>query len=693
MLTGAKWIWEENNQLDNDWVYFKKVFQVEKEGNYILSISADTRYFLYVNQNLCVLDGGLFRDAYGENSGYVDKVDISDFVKAGQNVMEVLVWHYGNGGRNNVPLKSAGLIFACEELGLYSDAATKCLRHPCYFETAQPEPSYLYGGFNIGYNANFQINDTLLKNAVVFGEEVFGSLYERPIPLFSFSPVISGEYRKTDGKYVLKLPTALHVMAYMEIEAQGNEIIEIRNDRYTVNGGPGDEMNQYAGHRTEYLCKKGYNQYLNYDYMACEELHFYIPDSVTIIRLGYRICEYDTKLMKVLHTNNEEVNILIKKCARTLKFCMRDNFMDCPDRERGQWIGDVSVQAPQIFYTLDQNAVLLLKKAIHNFLALRKGDCLVGNVPGIHFSELPSQSLNAISELGMISVYYEFTGDAKILEMAFEPMVRYLKLWGMNEKGLVLSRPGDWYWFDHLYNQDKTVLENAWYYMALSFAKRAGECLSRFEYHDFLKNRMASIEQNFEEHFWKDNYYGSGEIVDERANALTVLSGLAKQEHYEDIQKILVTTYNCTPYMEVYVSEALFKMGYTKSAFSRIMNRYMPLIRNENATLWEDFAILGTRNHAWSGGPLTLFYRYLAGIRIDCGAKTIYLCPDFTILREQEYSMETAGGILQVAMKCEENALQIKIDNNTAYQVRLEKVNLPEGMDGRDIWRQLPMVF
>lgn len=693
MLTGAKWIWEENNQLDNDWVYFKKVFQVEKEGNYILSISADTRYFLYVNQNLCVLDGGLFRDAYGENSGYVDKADISNFLKAGQNVMEVLVWHYGNGGRNNVPLKSAGLIFACEELGLYSDAATKCLRHPCYFETAQPEPSYLYGGFNIGYNANFQINDTLLKNAVEFGEVEFGSLYERPIPLFSFSPVISGEYRKTDGKYVLKLPTALHVMAYMEIEAQGNETIEIRNDRYTVNGGPGDEMNQYAGHRTEYLCKKGYNQYLNYDYMACEELHFYIPDSVTIIRLGYRICEYDTKLMKVLHTDNEEVNILMKKCARTLKFCMRDNFMDCPDRERGQWIGDVSVQAPQIFYTLNQNAVLLLKKAIHNFLALRKGDCLVGNVPGIHFSELPSQSLNAISELGMISVYYEFTGDAKMLEIAFEPMVRYLKMWGMNEKGLVLSRPGDWYWFDHLYNQDKTVLENAWYYMALSFAKRAGECLSRLEYHDFLKNRMASIERNFEEYFWKDNYYGSGEIVDERANALAVLSGLAKQEHYEDIQKILVTTYNCTPYMEVYVSEALFKMGYTKSAFSRIMNRYMPLIRNENATLWEDFAILGTRNHAWSGGPMTLFYRYLAGVRIDCSAKTIYLCPDFTILREQEYSMETAGGILQVAMKCKENALQIKIDNNTAYQVRLEKVNLPEGMDGRDIWRQLPMVF
>lgn len=186
MLTGAKWIWEENNRSDNDWVYFRKNFKVEKEGDYILSISADTRYFLYINQNLCVLDGGLFRDAYGENSGYADKVAITDFIKAGVNVMEILVWHYGNGGRNNVPLKSAGLIFACEELALYSDSATKCLRHPCYFETDKAEPSYLYGGFNIGYNANYRINDEMLKDAVEYCWEDFGSLYERPVPLFLF---------------------------------------------------------------------------------------------------------------------------------------------------------------------------------------------------------------------------------------------------------------------------------------------------------------------------------------------------------------------------------------------------------------------------------------------------------------------------------------------------------------------------
>lgn len=90
---------------------------------------------------------------------------------------------------------------------------------------------------------------------------------------------------------------------------------------------------------------------------------------------------------------------------------------------------------------------------------------------------------------------------------------------------------------------------------------------------------------------------------------------------------------------------------------------------------------------------MTLFYRYLAGVKIDCGEKVVYLCPDFTILREQEYSMQVAGGILQVAMKCEGKSLYIDIDNKTPYQVRLEKVNLPEGMEERDIQYQLPLVF
>ena len=43
------------------------------------------------------------------------------------------------------------------------------------------------------------------------------------------------------------------------LEADGGETIDVRTDRYCVNGGPGDEHNHYNGHRIEYTAKKGIN--------------------------------------------------------------------------------------------------------------------------------------------------------------------------------------------------------------------------------------------------------------------------------------------------------------------------------------------------------------------------------------------------------------------------------------------------
>ena len=68
--------------------------------------------------------------------------------------------------------------------------------------------------------------------------------------------------------------------------------------------------------------------------------------------------------------------------------------------------------------------------------------------------------------MGFIAEYYRSTGDTEVLSWAFEPAVRYLMLWDLNEDGLVVGRNGGWRWFDHLYNVDEDVLENAWYYSA-----------------------------------------------------------------------------------------------------------------------------------------------------------------------------------------------------------------------------------
>lgn len=610
MFENSKWIWTKNNNKANDWVRFCIDFKTEEIKKSIFNIAAETKYYLYVNGVLTVFDGGLFRESTTGN-GYYDSVDITPNLKKGSNSIIIDVWFYGNGGRNNNKLDSAGVIFECESLNLISSKDIKCGTLQAYYNTEGENPAFLYGGYNIGFNA---LNDTIAyENATEHasnGDKPFNQLEKRPIPLFKFSDEIQCNFTENEcGDIIVKLPYAMHFSPYIKVEANGGEVIDIRSDRYSVNGGPAD-YNKYNGHRYEYICKKGIQEYNSYNWIFGEEIILKIPQSIKILSIGYRESGYDSNIKTNFNAKDSLIEKLLNKCARTLYICMRENFMDCPDRERGQWIGDVSVQAPQVFLCMDDNARMLLKKAIYDFIRLRKGDILLGNVPGDNSQELPAQSLNAISEIGMLATYYNNTKEIEVLQLAYKPCINYLKLWEIKEDGLISQREGGWYWFDHGYNVDNKVLENCWYYSALKYALFMAKELKITEDDSFLISRIKSIEDNFNKHFWKERFYSSKGFADDRANAMAVLTGLAEKEKYSQLSEVLVSVFNSTTYMEYYILEALCKMGYKEQAYKRMISRYYPLIINENTTLWEDFYLLGTKNHAWTGSPLTIINKY-----------------------------------------------------------------------------------
>ena len=152
-----------------------------------------------------------------------------------------------------------------------------------------------------------------------------------------------------------------------------------------------------------------------------------------------------------------------------------------------------------------------------------------------------------------------------------------------------------------------------------------------------------------------------------------MLAGLANPSHYDDIRLLLMENYQCSSYMEGYVEEALFRMGFGMEAYQRMINRYMPLIQNENSTLWEDFAVLGTKNHAWTGAPLTLYYRYVLGIKSDNFYQTIRIQPDFRFQKKYEFELEFDGKRIAVLLKQENGKIESKIHNETTRKVLIIK--------------------
>ncbi|MGI5893797.1 MAG: hypothetical protein ACOX6P_04300 [Candidatus Merdivicinus sp.] len=655
ILTEANFIWHRTPAVPNEICVFRREFSLDVLPQHAEAIvAAETRYYLWLNGKQLVFEGGLLRES-APGCGWADKIDLTSCLRLGSNLLVIWVYYYGNGGRNNTRLSSGGLFFSCPELGIQSDEQFLCRVHPAFYTPGEPKPSYLYGGDNLGYDARLDTDPAFqsaegFSPAVILDRKIFGGLYPRPIPQTRAEEELPlPDISYADGEYIAKLPYAMTMLPVLLVTAKGGEKIFVCTDRWEVPGGPGDEMHLYHGHRLEFICKPGENRLESLIAIFGESIRIRTEPTVQIRTIACRNTGYDTDITGSFRCSEPLLNQLVQKATRTLYVCMRDNFMDCPDRERGQWIGDVSVQVPQAAFLLDSRAMLLVRKAIHDFITLRKGDTLVGNVPGENFSELPCQSLTAISEWGLVAQYWKYTADRDTLRLVFEPAVRYLQLWEVGSNGLILPRRGNWPWFDHLYNCDEPVIENAWYLSALRFLKKAAEILGDHSADAFLNERISSISAGFEEYFWKKDHYASDErIVDDRANALAVLSGACPPQRYPQIRRILLSTFNSTVYMENFVLTALCEMGYFSDAKNRMLSRYYNLAVNENSTLWEDFFLLGTKNHAWSGAPATIAFRYFMGIDIEASENKLEVHPCWDLFPHMECSFQYNGQWIRI---------------------------------------------
>lgn len=142
--------------------------------------------------------------------------------------------------------------------------------------------------------------------------------------------------------------------------------------------------------------------------------------------------------------------------------------MDCPDRERAQWWGDVVNELGEAFYALDEKAHLLTRKGIHELMGWQRADSTIfAPVPaGNYKDELPMQMLASVSHYGFWT-YYMGTGDRQTIADVLPRVKKYIHVWKTDAQGLVIPRSGGWTWGDWGENKDMTLLFNLWYVIAL----------------------------------------------------------------------------------------------------------------------------------------------------------------------------------------------------------------------------------
>ena len=659
----ARIIWDSSDTSEeNVWMCFRKSVSLREVPQTLCAhIAADSKYWLYINGKNVVFEGGVKRGPTAQDS-YFDTVDIAPYLNEGKNVIAALVWYWGKDKSFSYQDSGeAGFLF--EAGAIHSDSSWKAQRHSAYQAgTGGKQPNYRLPEYSIYYDATQDIgnwtspdfDDSAWKPAAQSargGTGAWGTMYPRGIPLLKDYGLKDYEnaaqyYGKTlclPQTITMDIPYNAQCTPYFKIRATAGKKIQITTENTSI-GVP----------RDTYITKDGEQEFEALGWFNGEHIRYRFPAGVTILALKYRESGYDTAFSGNFDCTDTALNTLWQKSLRTLYVTMRDNFMDCPDRERAQWWGDVTNEMAMSMYSLDTSALLLYQKGVQSMLGHidAQTDVMPTVVPiQDAFFELPVQQLAGICGFW---TYYLYTGDANFIRAVYPASLKYLNLWSMQSDGLVQHRSGSWDWMDWGSREDIPAIENAWYYYALSRVKQMASLLDEQSAVKTCSAKMQTLKTAYQ-NLWTEKGYKSDSVrkPDDRANALAVLAGLADKEKYDTIRQVLTETHNASPYMEYYVLEALCNMGSYALAKQRMETRYDKMIRENYSTLWEKWSkIGGTMNHAWSGGPLVIMSKYFAGVRpLTAGYDTFLIRPQMAGLKHIECTVPSVKGYIKVTEK------------------------------------------
>lgn len=669
----AHWITADDSTCNerNVWIEFSKDFELKKKVKKAeAKIAADSKYWLWINGEMAVFEGGLKRGP-NRNDSYYDIIDLAPYLKKGKNDIRLLLWYFGKSGFSHNSSGKSGIIFDAPEIGLTSDRTWKSQRLDAFQTADKPKPNYRLSEANIRYDARLEGQDRLKPSVEIgrWGDQPWGGLVLRPIPQwkdYGFVEVAYTETSDDQGNKVLaaRLPYNTQMTPVIDVtDAAGGTLIRMETDH--IMGGSEPCI------RAEYITKEGRQKYESLGWMNGDELRIIYPaeSGIVINSVGYRETGYDCEFEGSFTCSDETINRFWGKAMRTLYVNMRDTYFDCPDRERAQWWGDVTVLIGQSFYQLSPDANALVRKAIYELVDWQRADgTIYSPVPsGTWKNELPAQMLSSVGPYGFW-YYYMHTGDKETMEYVYPAVRKYLSVWTLDEDGLTVGRKGGWSWGDWGTNIDLRLLLAAWHYLALQAATDMAELTgNEADIPEYTRIR-ESIYKAFNTHWngYAYRYPSYQGATDDRVQAMAILSGLADEDKHEQIFQLLKTQKHASPYMEKYVLEALVKKGHGDFAIERFKKRFGPMIADSlHTTLfegWEEGGYGGgSTNHAWSGGMLTVIAENICGVRPTVpGWKEFEICP-YPVISECSITIPSVAGMISSSFKDNEEAFVMNV--------------------------------
>lgn len=414
----------------NRHILFRKDFTLDAvPAAALFSVTADDYYKLYVN--------GVFV-TQGPAPGYpfhyyYNTVDIARYLTAGRNVIAVHTYYQGLTNRVWVSADQRHMML-CElqadgKTLLVSDRTWKCAEHTGYSSSHK-----------IGYDTQFAEDYDSRSpedgfeapdyddSAWEYADEKKNTdytLFPQPteqLSIYSVRPARLVRTENPDGTQKIFGDLGYEAVGYLCLRAKGvpGSIVTVHCGEECKTDDSGRAIDAV---RYEMRCNCVYQETWTlsgkrdtlhpYDYKAFRYFELLLPDGCTLADedITVEVRHYPYQEAVSCPTEDEQLSRIWRLCADTLKYGAQEVFMDCPSREKGQYMNDGSISFTA--YTLLTGDGALMKKALYEYA---RSSFITETMMTVAPSSLMQEIADASMQYPMQMLFlYEHSGDRQML--------------------------------------------------------------------------------------------------------------------------------------------------------------------------------------------------------------------------------------------------------------------------------------
>ena len=616
----SKWIWCNKYYNENEYAEFiEQIFW--NGGSMKISLSVCGDYTLFINGKYVA------SNQYGDFEHYkvFDEIDVSEYLRQGQNTICFLVWYFGTYGmRYCTP--TPGLIYEIcneNEIVAYSSSNTLSRKSKAYrsgvFKRISPQLGYSFCYDAVkedtwlqGIKEGFTVSEEITKNC---------KFYKRPIKKLDFKELYKGhiittEYHEDGCTYVVDLGEERVGLPSVSFQSEQEQTIVISYSEILTNG----HVNRIIEERDfsfDYVAKSGRNTYTNYMFrIAGRFMEINCKYPLDIEYIGILPQNYTVKAKQV-PIENELDRRIYDICINTLKLCMMEHYVDCPWREQCLYAYDARNQMLVGYVALEDGN---FDYARANLLLMSKDEREDGLL-SICFPSGSDLTIPSFSLYYIIAVqeYIDFSKDASLGKEVFGKLERIMHVFVENIKdGLVCKFKGKNHWNFYDWSPyaeseigrieyEPDLLINAIMVLALKAYDKICKKTGQRNVYEGLSENIATTARN--KYYNEDTglFFVSdiGEKPTELANSLAILSGIANRKEAVYICEKLKNNslIPCTLSMKIFKYDAMRMVDeekYRNSILDEIRDTYRIMTDKGFTTVWETVKAIDMVGEGWS---------------------------------------------------------------------------------------------